>query len=255
MRYIGEYIDTVSSTNTTVFIIGESGVGKRLIAKTIHDRSRRSDRAFVKVDCVALSGSLLERELFGYEKGAISGTSGCRKGSLEIADGGTIFLEEIQALSPLLQAKLSLVLKNREFERIGGNQPIKIGTRIISATTQDLEERMDQGKFNKDLYYELNVFPIVVPPLRERRQDILLLANCFVEEYASELGKKKPKISAEAIDALMNYRWPGNVQELKGCIERAMILSTNDMIHLHHLPPGMLASLFNGEVNNSNECE
>jgi Nif-specific regulatory protein len=239
MQNIDDYIDTVSSTNTTVLILGESGVGKELIARTIHHRSRRSDQAFVKVDCAALSESHIERELFGYEKGAISGTTGCRKGSLEIANGGTLFLEEVGALSPLLQAKLFLILRNREFERIGGNRPVKVDLRIVAATTQDLEERMEKGKFNKDLYYELTVFPIVVPKLRERRQDIVLLANCFVEESAQEVGKKAPRISAAALDALMNYHWPGNVQELKGCIERAIILSADNMIHLHHLPPSV----------------
>lgn len=232
---IGNYINTVSSTNTTILILGESGVGKKLIAKTLHYRSRRSDQAFVKVDCAALSESLIESELFGYEKGAIPGTTNCRKGSLEVAHGGTLFLEEIVVLSPLIQAKLLLVLNNREFERIGGNKSLKADVRIIAATTQDLEERMEKGKFSKDLYYRLNVFPIIVPPLRERRQDIILLANFFIEKYAQETGKKVPRMSCTAIDALMNYRWPGNVQELKGCIERAIILSTDNMIHHHDL--------------------
>ena len=242
MQGIDDYIDIVGSTNTTVLILGESGVGKELIARTIHRRSRRSGQAFVKVDCAALPETLIERELFGYEKGVISGTAGRRKGSLEIADRGTLFLEEIGALSPLLQAKLFLILKNRDFERIGGNKPIHIGARIIAATTQDLEVRTEQGKFSKGLYYELNVFPIVVPPLRERKQDIMLLANRFVEEYANEVGKNVPKISAAAIDALMNYHWPGNIQELKGFIERALISSKYEMIHLHHLPPSLQGS-------------
>ena len=172
MQGIDNYIDIVGRTNTTVLILGESGVGKERIARTIHRRSRRSDQAFVKVDCAALSETLIERELFGYEKGAVSGTTGCRKGSLEIANGGALFLDEIGGLSPLLQAKLFLILRKREFERIGGNKPVKVDLRIVAATTQDLGERMEKGKFNKDLYYELTVFPIAVPPLRERRQDI-----------------------------------------------------------------------------------
>jgi Nif-specific regulatory protein len=240
MQRIVNYINTISSANATILIRGESGVGKELIAKTIHCRSRRSDRAFVPVDCAASSGtSPIERELFGYEKGAISGTTGCRKGSLEIANGGTLFLEEIGALSPLIQARLSLVIKNTVFERIGGNKPVKVDMRIIAATTQDLEERIQEGTFNKDLYYELNVFPIFVPPLRERRQDVIPLANFFIEEYAKEFGKKVAKISLSAIDALIKSHWPGNIQELKGCIERALILSKDEIIHRHHLPPSL----------------
>jgi len=242
MQDIDDYIDTVSNTNTTVLILGESGVGKELIAKTIHYRSRRSDQAFVKVDCAALSESALESELFGYEKGAILGTTDCRKGSLTSADGGTLFLEEVGALSLLLQAKLFLVLKNRTFERIGGNKPIKVDVRIVAATTQDLEQRTEKGLFSKDLYYKLNVFPILVPPLRERREDITLLARFFVEESAKEVEKNVTGISSAALDALMNYDWPGNVQEFKGCIERAIILSTDNMIRLHHLPPGLQGS-------------
>ena len=240
MQGISDYINTVSSTNTTVLISGESGVGKELIAKTIHYRSRRSNQAFVKVDCAALTESLLESELFGYEEGAILSTTGCRKGFLEIAHGGTLFLEEIGALSPFLQAKLLTVLKNKEFERIGGIKPIRIDVRIIAATTQDLEKRLENGKFSKDLYYKLNVFPILVPSLRERREDIIPLANSFIEKYAKETGKRMPRISVAAMEALMNYHWPGNVQELKGCIERAIILSRDNIIYYDYLPPQML---------------
>lgn len=246
MQDVGDYIDTVSSTNTTVLILGESCVGKELIAKTIHYRSRRSDQAFVKVDCAALSESLIERELFGYEKGAISGSTSRRRGRLGIPNAGTLFLEEIGALSPHLQAKLSLVLKKREFERIGGNKPIKTDIRIVAATNQNLEARMHEEKFSKDLYYQLNVFPIIVPPLRERRQDIILLANFFIEKYSKEIGKDISGISPSAVDLLMHYQWPGNVQELKGCIERAIILSTDNMIYLHHMPPSLRGSRLTG---------
>jgi Nif-specific regulatory protein len=246
MKNIGNYIDTLNSTNTTVLILGESGVGKERIAKAIHYRSNRSEQTFIKVSCAALPESLIESELFGYEKGAIWGAGGSRKGSLEIAAGGTLFLEEIGALTPLLQAKLLRVLKKREFERIGGNKPIKVDARIVAATNQDLEARMREGKFSKDLYYQLNVFPIIIPPLRERRQDTVLLANFFIERYAKEMGKDIIGISSSAIDLLTNYCWPGNVQELKGCIERAVLLSTDGMIHHYHLPPSVRGSTLTG---------
>lgn len=246
MQMIYDYIDTAGRSNITVLIIGESGVGKERVAKTIHCRSSRAGKSFTKVHCANLSESPTESALFGHEKGAFAGATFLHRGSFEIADGGTIFLYEIGELAPILQAKLVGFLKKREFERIGGNKTIKVDVRVIAATSQNLEARIREGKFNEDLFYQMNVFPIIVPPLRERKTDIILLTDCFIKKYMKRLGKEVKGISFSAIDMLMNYHWPGNVRELENCIERAIILSTDGNIHHYHLPPSLQGNRLTG---------
>jgi len=232
-------IDKVSRTNTTVLLLGESGVGKERVAHAIHYNSNLANKPYVKVNCAALPENLIESELFGHEKGAFTDATHFRKGRFEMAEGGTIFLDEIGDLSLSVQSKLLRVLQEKEFERVGGNTTIKVNVRIITATNRDLEKLMQEGRFREDLYYRLNIFPIVVPPLRERKTDITLLADYFIEKYGKEIGKNVTGISAPAVDLLMNHHWPGNVRELENCIERAIILSTDGVIHSYHLPPSL----------------
>ncbi|MDD5168050.1 MAG: sigma 54-interacting transcriptional regulator [Syntrophales bacterium] len=239
MQNIYGMIDKVCRTNATVLILGESGVGKERVAHAIHHNSSYAGGPYVIVNCAALPESLIESELFGHEKGAFTGATVFRKGRFELADNGTIFLDEIGDLPPAVQTKLLRVLQERVFERIGGNTSIKVNIRVIAATNRDLEALIREGKFREDLYYRLNIFPIVVPPLRERKTDIILLTNHFIEKYAADLGRKIVSISAPATDLLMHYHWPGNVRELENCIERAMILCTDGIIQAHHLPPNL----------------
>jgi len=239
MQDIYALIDKVCNAGTTVLILGESGVGKEKVAHAIHYNSNRADRPFIKVNCAALPEALIESELFGYERGAFTGAAATRKGRFEMADSGTLFLDEIGDLTIPIQTKLLRVIQEREFERIGGNTTIKVNVRIITATNRNLESLMKEGKFREDLYYRLNVFPLMVPPLRERKSDIMLLADNFIEKYSRELGKNISRISTPAIDMLMSYHWPGNVRELENCIERAVILSTDGVIHNYHLPPSL----------------
>ena len=237
MREVYDLIAKVAKTDTTVLIRGESGTGKELVAHAIHYNSLRAAKPFVKVSCAALPETVIESELFGHEKGAFTGAIAMRKGRFELAQGGTIFLDEIGDLSPAMQIKLLRVLQEREFERVGGTQTIKVDVRVIAATNRNLEELIEKGEFREDLYYRLNVFPIHLPPLRQRRTDIPLLADFFVEKYSKVHHKSIKRISTPAIDMLMSYHWPGNVRELENCIERAVILSQDDVIHGHHLPP------------------
>ncbi len=238
MRSVYMHIEQVAtSANTTVLIRGESGVGKELVASAIHKGSGRNGSAFVKVNCAALPDSIIESELFGHEKGAFTGAIAMRKGRFEIADGGTIFLDEIGDVSAQTQVKLLRVLQEREFERVGGLHPIHCNVRIIAATSRNLEQLIEENKFRPDLYYRLNVFPIYVPPLRERKSDILQLADFFVEKYAKLSGKNIRRISSAAVDLIVAYNWPGNVRELENSIERAVVLCNDDTIHAHHLPP------------------
>ncbi len=239
MMGIYELIETVSKTNTTVLILGESGVGKERVAHAIHYNSMRADKPFVKVNCAALTESLIESELFGHEKGAYTGATMARKGRFEMADKGTIFLDEIGELSLAVQVKLLRVIQEKEFERIGGNTTIKSDVRIIAATNKDLAISIREGKFREDLYYRLNIFPVVVPPLRERRADIMLLADHFIQKYSREHRKKIDSISPAATAKLMNYHWPGNVRELENYIERAVMLCDDGNIQSHHLPPNL----------------
>src|SRR5262245_29233530 len=237
MRQVYEQISQVAPTNTTVLIRGESGTGKEMIAHAIHYNSPRASKPFIKVSCAALPESLIESELFGYEKGAFTGASSRKKGRFEMAEGGTLFLDEIGELSQATQIKLLRVLQEREYERLGGTETIKSNVRLIAATNKDLEGAIREGSFREDLYYRLNVFTIYLPPLRERRPDILALAEHFVEKYARQHHKRIKRISTPAIDMLASYHWPGNVRELENCIERTLLVCEGNVIHVHHLPP------------------
>lgn len=239
MRVAFELVSQVSPSDATVLVTGESGTGKELVAGEIHRGSRRSTGPFVKVNCAALPESIIESELFGHERGAFTGAVAQRKGRFEIANGGSIFLDEIGELSPQVQVKLLRVLQEREIERIGGGQSIRIDVRVIAATNRRLEEEMKAGRFREDLFYRLNVFPIHMPPLRERKSDIVLLADYFTEKYALKNNKIIKRISSPALELLTSYHWPGNVRELENCIERAVILSTDMVIHAYHLPPSL----------------
>ncbi len=247
MLEIYALIDKVCNAPTTVILLGESGVGKEKVAQAIHYNSNRADKPFVKVNCAALPESLIESELFGYERGAFTGAAASRKGRFELADGGSLFLDEIGDLPLHVQTKILRVIQEKEFERIGGTETIPVDVRIITATNRNLELLMKEGKFREDLYYRLNVFPIMVPPLRERKSDIMLLADHFTEKYGKELGKNISRISTPAIDMLMLYHWPGNVRELENCIERSVILSTDGVIHSYHLPPSLQMASDSGE--------
>ncbi|HOU83754.1 MAG TPA: sigma 54-interacting transcriptional regulator [Spirochaetota bacterium] len=239
MQGVYSLIEKVASTNTTVLILGESGVGKEKYANAIHFNSNRANAPLVKVNCAALPESLIESELFGHEKGSFTGAMSTRKGRFELADNGTIFLDEVGELPLSVQVKLLRVIQEREFERVGGSETIKVNVRIIAATNRDMRELICSGKFREDLYYRLNVFPIIIPPLRERKTDIMLIADYFVEKYSLEHGKKVTRISTDAINMLVSYHWPGNVRELENCIERAVILSNDGIVHGYHLPPSL----------------
>ena len=239
MQEVFDLIAQVSQSDATVLVRGESGTGKELIAQAIHFNSKRADKPFIKVNCAALPDTVIESELFGHEKGAFTGAIATRKGRFEMADGGTLFLDEIGDLSPTTQVKLLRVLQEKEIERVGGSKTIKIDVRIITATNRNLEEALIQNTFREDLYYRLNVFPLHLPPLRERKSDILLLADTFIDKYNSRNGKHIKRISTSAINALMIYHWPGNVRELENVIERAVLLASSDVIMAHHLPPSL----------------
>ena len=249
MRAVYDLIAQVSKSDATVLIRGESGTGKELVAHAIHFNSLRAGRPFVKVNCGALPESVVESELFGHERGAFTGAIATRKGRFELAHGGSIFLDEIGDLSPTTQIKLLRVLQEKEFERVGGTQTIKVNVRVIAATNRALEDLISNGVFREDLYYRLNVFPIHIPPLRERKTDISLLADYFIEKYAKADSKEIKRISTRAIDMLMSYHWPGNVRELENCIERAILLSTDSVIHGRHLPPTLQTAEASGTIH------
>jgi Nif-specific regulatory protein len=237
MRDVYEQVAQVARTNTTVLLRGESGTGKELIAEAIHYNSFRAEKAFIRVNCAAIPENLIESEFFGYEKGAFTGAVSSKKGRFELADGGTIFLDEVGELSQMTQVKLLRALQEQEFERVGGTKTLQVDVRVIAATNSDLEANMAQGKFREDLFYRLNVFAIFLPPLRDRRTDILLLADHFMLKYGRRHGKAIKRISTPAIDMLMRYHWPGNVRELENCIERAVLVCEDQVIHSYHLPP------------------
>jgi Nif-specific regulatory protein len=249
MRQVCEQVVQVARTNTTVLIRGESGTGKELIAQAIHYNSLRARQAFVKVSCGALPETLIESELFGYEKGAFTGAEQRKKGRFELADGGTLLLDEIGDINLATQVKLLRVLQEREFERLGGTEPLKVDVRMIAATNKDVETAVTGGSFRQDLLYRLNVFTIFVPPLRERKSDVLLLADHFVEKLSTDYGKQVKRISTPAIDALVSYHWPGNVRELQNVIERAVLVCDGQVIHLHHLPPTLQTAEGSGTAN------
>lgn len=246
MVEVYDYIDKIKDTKTTVLLLGESGVGKELVAGAIHYNSRISDGPFVKFNCAALPENIIESELFGHEKGSFTGAVEKRTGRFEEADGGTIFLDEVGELSLAMQAKLLRVLQEKTFERVGSNRPITVDIRIIAATNRDLAEMAAGGLFREDLYYRLNIFPILIPPLRERGSDIINLADHFVAHYSKENRKKVKRISTPALNMLMSYHWPGNVRELENAIERAVILSEDEVIHGYNLPPSLQTSVITG---------
>jgi Nif-specific regulatory protein len=248
MRDVYEQIAQVAPSGATVLIRGESGTGKELVAHAIHYNSPRSSKPFVKVNCAALPESLIESELFGHEKGAFTGAVARKRGRFELAEGGTLFLDEIGDLSPAMQVKLLRALQEREFERVGGTETIKVNVRLITATNVDLEQAVSDGRFRSDLYYRLNVFSIYLPPLRERRTDILLLADHFLEKYGGQNGKRIKRISTPAIDMLMTYHWPGNVRELENVVERATLVCEGNVIHGYHLPPTLQTAEGSGTV-------
>ena len=225
-------VEQVAATNATVLILGETGTGKELLARAVHNLSDRKERPLVKVNCAALPANLIESELFGHERGAFTGALSRKMGRFELADGGTIFLDEIGDLQLELQAKLLRVLQEGEFEHLGSSTTIKVDVRIIAATNRDLKKALESGDFREDLYYRLNVFPIISPPLRERKEDVPLLVKHFSEKVGAKVGKKIGSINPKAMDALLAYDWPGNVRELENIIERAVILSKGKTLQL-----------------------
>ncbi len=239
MQEVLELVRQVAKSNTTVMIRGGTGTGKELIAHAIHYNSPRRNHGFVKINCAALPENLLESELFGYEKGAFTGATRSRKGRFHQADKGTILLDEIGDMPLSLQSKLLRVLQFKEFEPLGSNETIKVDTRVLAATARNLEDDVKRGKFREDLYYRINVFPITIPPLHERKDDIILLADFFLEKYSRENEKNIHRISTPAIDMLISYHWPGNVRELESCLERAVLVCNEDVIRAEHLPPSL----------------
>jgi DNA-binding NtrC family response regulator len=233
----------VAATSATVLLTGENGTGKEMLARAIHEESARAREAFIAVSCAALPESLIESELFGHEKGAFTGAVQARKGRFELADGGTLFLDEISELSPAVQVKLLRVLQEREFERVGGTKTIEVDIRLIAACNCDLEKRVENGSFRRDLYYRLNVVPLVLPPLRQRHDDIPLLAAHFAAKAAEKHGRTQPELDPVLIEALLEYDWPGNVRELENVIERLVVLTTTPRLGLEFLPENMQRTL------------
>jgi len=255
MRQVYEQIAQVAPVQTTVLIRGESGTGKELIAHAIHYNSPRAKKPFIKVSCAALPDTLIESELFGYEKGAFTGAVARKKGRFEAADGGTLFLDEIGDINPQTQIKLLRVLQEREFERLGGTEPVRANVRLIAATNKDLEAAIAEKSFRADLYYRLAVFSIFVPPLRDRKSDVTLLSDHFLAKYARQHGKDIKRISTPAIDMLSSYHWPGNVRELENIIERAVLVADGQVIHGHHLPPTLQTAEASDTVTRSSLIE
>jgi formate hydrogenlyase transcriptional activator len=236
LREVLDQIRTVAPTGATVLIEGETGTGKELIAQAVHDNSQRRHRPFVKLNCAAIPLGLLESELFGHEKGAFTGAVAQKLGRFEAADGGTLFLDEIGDIPLELQAKLLRVLQEQEFERLGSTHTRKVNVRVVAATNQDLAGLVGEKMFRMDLYYRLNVFPIALPPLRHRLEDIPTLVAYFVNRYAASMAKRIERITSDAMEALLRYPWPGNIRELQNFIERAVILTKGDVLHLSPLP-------------------
>lgn len=249
MQEVLEMIHRVADSNATVLLRGESGTGKTLAAKAIHYNSKRAKKPFIVVNCSALPDTLLESELFGYEKGAFTGAQGIKKGRFEAAEGGTLFLDEIGDLAINLQLKLLNVVQEREFQRLGSTKTRKCNVRLIAATNRDLEEAVANGSFREDFYYRLNVFPIYLPPLRKRPTDVLLLADHFMHFFNRENNKNVTRLSTSAIDLLMQYHWPGNVRELQNCMERALLICDEGSIKGYHLPPSLQSA---GSVSGKN---
>jgi len=230
MKAVYQAVGLVLDNDITVLLEGESGTGKDLVANLIHDHSKRKNKPLVTVNCGAIPKELVESELFGHEKGAFTGASEKRIGKFELAQEGTLFLDEISELELPLQVKLLRAIQNREIERVGGSEPIKINVRIIAATNQDLKQRVETGKFRLDLYYRLHVFPISIPPLRDRKTDIIPLASYFIEKYAVQFGIETPALTSDAKDYLLNQKWEGNVRELENVIQRSVVISQGNPI-------------------------
>jgi DNA-binding NtrC family response regulator len=235
-----------AASRSTVLLLGESGTGKEIFARAIHNWSDRSNKPFVAINCVGLSKALLESELFGHEKGAFTGALQVKKGKIELAQGGTVFLDEVGDISTELQTKLLRFLQEREFERVGGTTPISVDVRIIAATNRDLNSAVREGQFREDLYYRLNVIPLTLPPLREREEDIPGLANYFLGRFAAETKKNFTRISEEAMQKLTAYEWPGNVRELANVVESAVVLGQGPELMPHHLPTKIVSAMPNG---------
>jgi Nif-specific regulatory protein len=240
MKEIFQFLARVAPSDSTVLIEGESGTGKELVAKALHRNSPRATKPFVAINCAAIPETLLEDDLFGHERGAFTGAATQKKGRLEVADGGVVFLDEIGELAPALQVKLLRVLQEREFDRVGGTHPIKVNIRLIAATNRDLEDAVRKGEFRQDLYYRLAVVKMTMPPLRERREDIPMLTRHFLQKYAMRCRVKAKPISREAMAALVHYEWPGNVRELENAIERSLVMGSSDMVLLEDLPESLL---------------
>ena len=240
MRAVYELVRRVAPSDSTVLICGESGTGKELVARAIHRNSPRANRPFVAINCAGLSETLLESELFGHEKGAFTGATIRKQGKLEVAEGGTLFLDEVSEMPAVIQPKLLRCLQEREFERVGGTATIKADIRVIAATNKSLPEMVEAGTFRSDLYYRLNVVPLTMPPLRDRRDDIPALASHFIAKASQKCGSRIKQLSPEARSLLMTYDWPGNVRELENAIERAMVLGSADAILADDLPEAVL---------------
>ena len=235
MELLREQIKMAAQSNSRVLIMGESGAGKELVARLLHENSKSAGKLFIEVNCAAIPQELIESELFGHEKGSFTGAFESKKGKFELADEGTLFLDEVGDMSLSAQAKVLRVIETQEFQRVGGSKNIKVDVRIISATNKDLKEEVKKGTFREDLLYRLNVIPILVPPLRERKEDIPLLVNYFLDSFAGEYGKKSKKISPEALKMIEAYDWPGNIRELRNVIERLVIMTPSDTITAKNL--------------------
>jgi Nif-specific regulatory protein len=240
MQEVYQFLKRAAPTDSTVLIEGESGTGKELAARALHRNSPRASKAFVAINCSAIPETLLESDLFGHERGAFTGAASLKRGRLEVADGGVVFLDEIGEMAPSLQVKLLRVLQEREFERVGGTHPIKVDIRIIAATNCNLEQAVRDGSFRQDLYYRLAVLKITMPALRDRREDIPMLVRHFVQKHAKRCKVKPRPISRDALAFLVNYDWPGNVRELENAIERALVLASSDVILPEDLPESLL---------------
>ena len=239
MERVYQMIGKVAPTDSTVYIFGESGTGKELVARAVHEASPRRDQPFVRVNCSALAETLLESELFGHEKGSFTGAHKRRLGRFELADGGTIFLDEIGDISPAIQLKLLRVLQERAFERVGGEETIEVDVRVITATNKDLKEEVAAGRFREDLFYRLHIIPMTLPPLRDRPSDIALLVDHFIGKLAGRTKSDVDGVAPDAMEALKVYDWPGNVRELENVIEHALVFAEGDKIGLHDLPPAI----------------
>ncbi len=244
MQEVFNTVDSIAGTTSTILILGESGTGKELVARAVHQRSKRKDKPFVVINCASLSEHLLESELFGHKKGSFTGAINDKRGLFEEADNGTIFLDEIGEIPQLIQVKLLRVLQEGEMRPVGGNQSKKVDVRVIAATNRDLQQNVKDGRFREDLFYRLNVISVTLPPLRERPEDIPLLAYHFLEKYRKKMEKNVSKISVDALQSLQNYRWVGNVRELENVIERAVVLVNGDTINAKDLPSKVLGDAF-----------